>query len=89
VDLPLEGGATAVDVWTWRQTYQGRLVGILAPDLDPNALWAELLRRKQSGDVLSTHMTPSLLSTDPVSQGRECDLVAQVFRAVFVAAGTG
>lgn len=89
VDIPTQAGAEAVDIWTWRQRYQGQLVGILGPDLAPNDLWRELLRRKQSGELLFTHMTPSLLTTDPVRLGRECDLVAQVFGAVFVAAGTG
>ena len=89
IDLPVQGGATAVDIWTWRQSYQGRLVGILGTDLTPNPLWRELVRRKGSGTVLFTHMTPSVLTTDPVALGRECDLVAEVFSAVFVAAGTG
>jgi hypothetical protein len=85
----VQGGAEAVDIWTWRQSYQGRMVGILDPDLHPNALWRELVRRKHAGTVLLTHMTPSVLTTDPVALGQECDLVAEVFGAVFVAAGTG
>jgi hypothetical protein len=89
IDLPVQGGAGAVDIWTWRQSYQGQLVGILAPDLHPNALWRELVRRKQAGTLLFTHMTPSVLPDDPAGLGRECDLVAQAFGAVFVAAGTG
>ena len=89
IDLPVQGGARAVDIWTWRQSYQGRLVGILDPELHPNALWRELVRRKRSGTVLFTHMTPSVLTTDPAGLGRECDLVAEAFSAVFVAAGTG
>jgi hypothetical protein len=89
IDLPVQGGARAVDIWTWRQSYQGRMVGILDPDLHPNALWRELVRRKHAGTVLLTHMTPSVLTTDPVALGRECDLVAEAFGAVFVAAGTG
>ena len=28
-------GANAVDIWTWRQPYQGRTVSLLAPDLPP------------------------------------------------------
>jgi hypothetical protein len=89
IDLPVQGGATAVDIWTWRQSYQGQLVGILGTGLAPNALWRELVRRKRSGAVFFTHMTPSVLTTDRVALGRECDLVAEVFSAVFVAAGTG
>jgi hypothetical protein len=89
VDIPMQNGAGAVDIWTWRQPYQGQLVGILGTDLRPNALWRELVQRQRSGTMLFTHMTPSVLPTDPVKLGRECDLVAQVFGAVFVAAGTG
>jgi hypothetical protein len=89
IDIPKQNGAGAVDIWTWRQSYQGQLVGILGTELTPNALWRELVRRKQSGTVLFTHMTPSLLTTDPVKLGHECDLVGQAFGAVFVAAGTG
>ena len=29
VDLPVEAGAGAVDVWTWRQTYDGQAVRLL------------------------------------------------------------
>lgn len=89
LDLPVDGGAQAVDIWTWRQRYDGGLVGILGAGLHPNALWAELLRRRQAGVVLFTHMTPSVLPTDPRALAHQCDLVAQVFGAVFVAAGTG
>ena len=89
VDLPLAGGAHAVDLWTWRQTYQGEVVGLLGPDLRTNPLWDGLRTRHGAGVALFTHMTPSTLppSTDAVA--RECEIAAEVFTDVFVAAGTG
>lgn len=89
VDLPLAGGARAVDVWTWRQNYQGSAVGLLGPDLHPNALWDGLRTRHADGATLFTHMTPSTLPTSPEAMAHECAVAAQVFGAVFVAAGTG
>jgi hypothetical protein len=38
---------------------------------------------------LMTHMTPSMLPADSPGYEHECDLAAEVFTAVFVAAGTG
>jgi hypothetical protein len=89
IDVPVGAGAKAVDVWTWRQRYQGQVVSLLAPDLGGNTLWTALVRRKQDGVQLLTHMTPSSLPTDSAGFGRECDRAAEAFTAVFVAAGTG
>jgi hypothetical protein len=89
VDLPVAGGAHAVDIWTWRQSYQGAVVGLLGPDLRSNALWVGLRQRRDRGVTLFTHMTPSMLPPSPDSLVRECAVAAQVFGAVFVAAGTG
>lgn len=89
VDLPLAAGAHAVDIWTWRQVYQGATVGLLAPDLHTNPLWDGLRARHDRGVTLFTHMTPSLLPPSPADAAHECAVAAQVFRAVFVAAGTG
>jgi hypothetical protein len=89
VDVPVAAGAQAVDIWTWRQRYQGKIVSLLAPDLQANPLWAAMLQRHRQGVRLITHMTPSTLPTDSASYNHECDLAAQVFTAVFVAAGTG
>ena len=83
VDLPRANGAQAVDVWTWRQRYQGRTVGLLPGD---DALWQGLVRRRAQGADLITHFTPSQVYTSvPADLAR----IATVFRAVFVAAGTG
>jgi hypothetical protein len=89
LDLPLAGGAQAVDVWTWRQGYDGDSVGLLAPDLNANALWVGLRARHDAGVTLFTHMTPSTLPTDPPAVARQCAVAAEVFDDVFVAAGTG
>ncbi|MBB5978374.1 hypothetical protein [Kribbella solani] len=89
IDVPVAAGAHAVDIWTWRQRYQGQIVSLLGPNLQTNPLWTELLKRRQQGVQLITHMTPSMLPTDPSSYGHECDLAAQAFTTVFVAAGTG
>jgi hypothetical protein len=86
VDVPLQGGARAVDVWTWRQTYQGQTVRLLDPGLKDNALWQELLRRRAAGDRLLTHFTPSQVE---VGLEQDAARLAQVFTGVFVAAGTG
>jgi hypothetical protein len=89
VDIPLDSGAHAVDVWTWRQTYRDAQVALLAPDLSVNPLWSGLQARHDRAAVLFTHMTPSNLPADTAGMERECAVVAEVFHAVFVAAGTG
>ncbi|GAB3255494.1 hypothetical protein GCM10027425_15600 [Alteromonas gracilis] len=86
VDAPVAAGAEAVDVWTWRQAYDGSTVSLLGDDLVANPLWDGLLERRRAGVVLLTHMTPSALPADP---GPEVARAAEVFSAVFVAAGTG
>ena len=89
VQIPTQAGAVGVDIWTWRQEYDGATVGLLDDRLDSNPLWAELRQSHRAGVQLFTHMTPSLLPDDKVAAARECDRVAEVFDAVFVAAGTG
>jgi hypothetical protein len=89
VDTPVSAGANAVDIWTWRQSYNGATVSLLAADLSPNPLWSELSRQHAKGVKLVTHMTPSTMPADPAASASECGLVASVFSAVFVAAGTG
>jgi hypothetical protein len=86
VDLPLQNGASAVDVWTWRQKYEGDISRLLDPDLKPNVLWAQLEMRRAEKAVLFTHLSPHSLEV-----GLDADLtvLAQVFTGVFVAAGTG
>ncbi len=86
VDIPRDEGAAAVDVWTWRQQYQGQMYRLLDPGLRHNALWAALLDRRQHGASLFTHLSPSSLE-----KGLQADVavVAQAFSDLFVAAGTG
>jgi len=86
VDAPVAGGARAVDIWTWRQHYDGTTVGLMSSGLRPNALWDGLLARHARGVELLTHLSPSLLQ-----RGLDADLaqVARVFSGVFLATGTG
>ncbi len=86
VDAPVRAGALAVDVWTWRQAYDGDTVSLLGDDLAPNPLWRGLAERRGSGVELMTHMTPSAMPDDPAAEVRRA---AEVFTGVFVAAGTG
>jgi hypothetical protein len=89
IDVPTAAGAGAVDIWTWRQQYQGNTVSLLGTELSPNPLWTALVQRRRQGAQLLTHMTPSAMPTDQRGFDRECDLAASAFTAVFVAAGTG
>ncbi|MEP7088467.1 MAG: hypothetical protein ABI776_00060 [Nocardioidaceae bacterium] len=89
VELPSAGGAQAVDVWTWRQEYDGRTVSLLDGTLTSNPLWARLVASHRAGVRLFTHITPSLLLPTGAERAREYARVAQAFDAVFVAAGTG
>lgn len=89
IDVVIAAGARAVDIWTWRQQYQGNTVSLLGPDLSPNPLWTALVQRHLQGAQLLTHMTPSAMPTDQRGFDQECALAASAFAAVFVAAGTG
>lgn len=89
VGIPTAAGAGATDIWTWRQPYDGATVSLLAPSLAPNPLWTGLARLRARQVSLLTHMTPSQMPSGPAAFARECDVAASVFRAVFVAAGTG
>jgi hypothetical protein len=89
ITTPVSAGAQAVDIWTWRQHYQGKVFSLLPPDLGSTPLWASLVRQRRLGVRLITHMTPSMMPTDAAAFAHECDLAAQAFTAVFVAAGTG
>ena len=87
VDVPRQYGAHAVDIWTWRQAYDGGTYSLLASDLRPNPLWDVLLARKRAGVHLFTHVTPSTLPTGALRRAHEYDLIASAFDGVFVAAG--
>jgi hypothetical protein len=89
VGIPMAAGASAVDIWTWRQPYGGATVSLLPPSLQPNPLWIGMERLQGAGVPLLTHMTPSQMPTRAADFAHECDVAASVFTAVFVAAGTG
>jgi hypothetical protein len=86
VDIPLREGAGAVDVWTWRQLYQGQIYRLLDPGLASNALWQGLVERHARGDRLLTHFSPA-----SVEQSVQADLteLSRAFTGVFMAAGIG
>lgn len=86
VDIPLAGGAAAVDIWTWSQQYEGETFRLTDPGLKPNALTRALEARRMKGVHLWTHMTPSSLE---MGQSQDVSSALKIFSAVFVAAGTG
>ena len=88
IEAPATGGAEAVDIWTWRQPYDGATVSLLDEGLRPNPLWV-LLHEQPATVRLLTHMTPSAMPTDRAALESEVDLASTVFDAIFVAAGTG
>ena len=47
--IPVSAGAAAVDIWTWRQTYDGHIVHLMNPGLTPNPLWRGLVRLHDQG----------------------------------------
>lgn len=86
VDIPLANGAQAVDIWAWRQMYQGAMYRLYDPGLATNPLIAGLARRRAAGAHLVTHMSPS-----SVEVNARTDVVAAtaIFDGIFVAAGAG
>ena len=85
VDIPLADGAHAVDIWTWRQAYDGAMYRLMNPGMRPNSLWGQL-KQRHARDVLFTHMSPH-----SVESGLTGDLakIATVFTDIFLPAGTG
>jgi hypothetical protein len=86
VDIPLEHGAKAVDVWTWGQPYKGGTYSLTDPGLASNPLVEQLSQRRRSGVQLWTHMTPSSLQ---VGLDRDVAAATGIFSTVFAASGTG
>jgi len=86
VGIPLAHDARGVDIWTWNQLYQGQEYHLMNPGMRPNALWRQLERLRQAGDVLFTHFSPH-----SVISGLHSDLaeIATVFTDIFLPAGTG
>jgi len=84
--LPTTMGAQAVDIWTWRQTYDGHVVHLTNPGLAPNALWDGLVRLHRQGIDLFTHFTPSSVEESVPADLRE---LSRAFSDVFMAAGIG
>lgn len=86
VDLPRAAGAGAVDVWTWRQRYEGQVYRLMDPGLRNNALWKVLRQRRAAGARLFTHLSPHSVE---VGLTEDLGVLSQVFTDVFIAAGTG
>jgi hypothetical protein len=86
VDIPLAHNAHAVDIWTWNQLYQGQEYHLMNPGMRPNALWRQLERLRQAGDVLFTHFSPHSVIFSLHSDLAE---IATVFTDIFLPAGTG
>jgi hypothetical protein len=86
IDIPRQEGAAGADIWTWRQTYQNKVVSLLGADYTPNPLWEQLRQRHDAGARLFTHFTPSSVHRNVAA---DLDVVRQAFTDVFVAAGIG
>lgn len=86
VDIPLQEGAHAVDIWTWHQEYDGQMYELLNPGMQPNPLWSQLEQLRRDGDVLFTHMSPNSVQT---SVRTDLAKIATVFTDIFLPAGTG
>jgi hypothetical protein len=86
IDIPRSLGASAVDVWTWRQLYKGDIYRLADPGLKDNALWDGLRSRHTQGAQLFTHLSPHSLERD---LNGDLSMLSQVFTDLFVAAGTG
>lgn len=86
VDLPMKGGAQAIDIWTWRQKYKGDIYRIADPGAKPNALWQALKARRAAGAHMFTHISPHSVEVDLQA---DLKMISTVFTDVFVAAGTG
>lgn len=86
VGIPLAHDARGVDIWTWNQLYQGQEYHLMNPGMRPNALWRQLERLRQAGDVLFTHFSPHSVISSLHSDLAE---IATVFTDIFLPAGTG
>lgn len=86
VDIPLVSGAHAVDVWTWRQEYEGAINRLMNPGMKPNPLWAGLEQRRRGHDVLFTNMSPHSVES---GLNKDLAMIATVFTDVLLPAGTG
>jgi hypothetical protein len=86
VDIPLDYGARAVDIWTWHQEYEGAMYQLMNPGMRPNALWDQLEQQRRAGHVLFTHMSPHSLES---GLNRDLAKIATVFTDIFLPAGTG
>jgi hypothetical protein len=86
VDIPLASGAHAVDVWTWRQEYDGAVYRLMNPGMKPNLLWTGLEQRRHDHDVLFTNMSPHSVES---GLNKDLAMIATVFTDVLLPAGTG
>lgn len=86
VDIPLQFGAHAVDIWTWRQLYEGQIYRLMDPGSVANPLWTAIIGRHDDGVALFTHFSPSSVESNVDG---DMKLIATAFTDVFIAAGTG
>jgi hypothetical protein len=86
VDIPLANGAHAVDIWAWRQQYEGSMYRLYDPGLHTNPLIAGLAQRQAAGAHLFTHMSPSSVE---VNLKTDVSAATAIFGSIFVAAGAG
>jgi hypothetical protein len=86
IETPVRHGVPAVDVWTWRQRYQGEMYRLMDPGMQPNALWRELVGLHDRKVAMFTHFSPSSVESSVVG---DLGVLRQAFTDVFVAAGIG
>ncbi len=86
VEVPLQNGASAVDIWAWHQEFDGQMYQLMNPGMRPNPLWSGLAQLRRDGDVLFTHMSPSSVESSVSGDLAE---IATVFTDIFLPAGTG
>ncbi len=85
-DIPIQAGGHAVDIWAWRQFYQGQIYRLMDAGPTDNSLWEAILARRRAGDQLFTHFSPTSVESTLDS---DMKMLATAFTDVFVAAGTG
>jgi hypothetical protein len=86
VDVPRQFGAQAIDIWTWRQRYQGSVYQLTDPGAADNPLWSGILARRRNGVQLFTHFSPTSVESNVADDLKQ---ISTAFTDVFVAAGTG
>lgn len=86
VDIPLAHGADGVDIWAWRQRFDGDVRRLWDPGLRPNALVTAMTTRHTKGANLWTQMSPTSMEVD---LGTDVSTALTTFDTILVASGTG